>query len=137
MGRRKLSRLLPVLTGLLLTACATEERPAVDIADVSEESRVDDYIAVAELPEVPAIRSLRTLHHRIITDTHVLVYDNQDTWLLRFARPCRRMHEKDVEPDVRYERNVIRSRFDTFRGCKIESIFEVDEAQAGEIRNLG
>ena len=42
-----------------------------------------------------------------------------------------------IKADIRRESNVIRARFDTLRGCHIDSIYEVNEGQAEELKALG
>ncbi|NNF40051.1 MAG: hypothetical protein HKN64_01645 [Woeseiaceae bacterium] len=41
-----------------------------------------------------------------------------------------------MRPDVRYQRNVLRARFDTLRGCVIERLYGIDNAAAEELQQL-
>ena len=42
-----------------------------------------------------------------------------------------------VVADVRRENNTIRARFDTLRGCRIDKIFALTEADVAELKSLG
>ena len=65
------------------------------------------------------------------------MYDSRDgEYLLYFALPCRELNDPTrVTPDVRNE-NRIRSCFDTLRGCRIDGMYALTDAQAAEIRSL-
>jgi hypothetical protein len=125
---------LIALAAILLAACAAAPN---EPGAVAEDDPIADYIRVAELPEVDAIRSLGQLQHRIISEDYVIVYDRKTSHLATFARPCRELFEIEVTPDVRHDSNSLRARFDTLRGCRIQSLYRVSDGQVAEILQLG
>ena len=42
-----------------------------------------------------------------------------------------------MQPDIRYDSSVLRARFDTLRGCRIDKLYAIEPGQADELRNLG
>ena len=57
--------------------------------------------------------------------------------LLEFTRNCRELTDNTrVTPDRRYDHNVIRRGIDTLRGCRIDKMYPLSEAQAQEIGAL-
>lgn len=125
---------LIAIPAMLLAACAGA--PDGQSA-VAEDDPVADYIQVAQLPEVDMIRSFGQLQHRIISEDYIIVYDRKASHLATFARPCRELFDIEVTPDVRHDNNTLRARFDTIRGCRIESLYRVSEGQVAEIMQLG
>lgn len=135
-------RLVSILATLTVVGCASE--PVEKAPDkvtpstvITMSDAVDDYIKVAELEEVSAVRSLEQLHHKIISERYILIYDNRRHWIAAYDRPCKKIYEQDASPDIRYERNTVRARFDTFRGCKVDRLYEISRGMASEIQNLG
>jgi hypothetical protein len=59
------------------------------------------------------------------------------TMLVAFRQRCRELDELDVTPDIRHDLNTVRARFDTYRGCRIQALYEITEGQAQELLNLG
>ena len=111
----------------LLAACAgTPEIPA-------ELEAVRDYVEVGELEQTDRIRTHGSDHWSPLTDYHAL-YGSRDGWyLLEFTRICRELTDNTrITPDVRYDTNVLRSRIDTLRGCRIDSMYPLTEAQKQE-----
>ena len=57
---------------------------------------------------------------------------------MEFRQRCFALYDSSrITPDVRREGNIIRARFDTIRGCSIDKIYTIDEAQALELEQLG
>ena len=104
---------------------------------MAKNDAVEDYVASAELEEVDKIRSNRGVHHKHITNKYLILTDGRDAHLLTFARPCRKLDDHDVTPDLRSDMNTIRARFDTYRGCRIESMHAVKPGQEKELLDLG
>jgi len=105
---------------------------------LSENDAVEDYIKVAELREIDAIRSSRQLHYKSITEKYIIIDDGKKSYVVVFASACRELDDhRMVTPDIRHERHTLRARFDTFRGCRIQALYEIGEGQAQEIVNLG
>ncbi len=117
---------------LLVTLGACSSTPEVSGADQA----IEDYVLVGELEEVKHIRTRNRDSYTRLTD-HYVVYDSRDgEYLLYFAHPCREMRDPTrVTPDVRNE-DRIRSGFDTLRGCRIDGMYALTDAQAVEIRDM-
>ena len=140
-----MNRIVPILVFAVVCGCSNE--PGVKEAQdpdqvtpsdvITMSDAVDDYIEVAGLEEVPAVRSLEQLHHSIVSERYILIFDNRRRWLAAYDKPCKKLYESDATPDIRYERNTVRARFDTFRGCKVDRIYRVSRGIADEIMNLG
>lgn len=66
------------------------------------------------------------------------MYDGRDgRFLLEFTRVCREMYDNTtITPDRRYDHNVMRRGIDTLRGCRIDKMYSLTEAQALEIEAL-
>jgi len=102
-----------------------------------ENDAVDDYIRVAELPETDAIRKRGELHHKVVTEKYIILSDRKNSYLAVFRQRCRELDELDVTPDIRHDLNTVRARFDTYRGCRIQALYEITEGQVQELLNLG
>jgi hypothetical protein len=65
------------------------------------------------------------------------------TMLVAFRQRCRELDEQDeqdeldVTPDIRHDLNTVRARFDTYRGCRIQALYEITEGQVQELLDLG
>ena len=140
-------RLLVVCICLSLAACASgpEEVPADVLA-------IQDYVEVAELPEVDRIRTYNSAGFEALgNERYVLLKARRDTYLVEFVRDCWELYDNQrlttnlstgmIGPgtgvDVRREPGYIRPGMDTLRGCRIGRAFELNEAQVEEIRNIG
>ena len=129
----------PIIAILALTAllggCATSSESETSDA-------VSDYIKVAELEEHDSIRTMGKFSHRIISQRYVTLETRRENYLVEFNRRCHELTQNDlmqheVTPDIRYEKNILRARFDTIRGCRIGHIYAIDKGQAEELKNLG
>ncbi len=118
----------------LVTGCASTPE---DDSVIVKNDAVDDYIIVAELKEIYAIRTRDQLHYKLVTENYIIVSDRKNSYLLAFKRRCRELRDIEVTPDIRRERNTLRARFDTYRGCPIRSLYELNRGQADELLALG
>jgi len=133
--RRLSAGQLPALVtvALVLGACATGY-------DEREIEAVRDYIAAAQLEELDSIRYFQQLSYRVVNDQFVTVPTRTGDYLVEFARICRELRELRFRPDmvdVRDDNRTLRARFDTIRGCRIEKIYAITEAQRDEIEEIG
>ncbi len=115
----------------LVAACAgTPEIPA-------DTQAVRDYVEVGELEEVDRIRTHGNDRWTPVT-LHFVMYSARDgRFLLEFSRLCREMHDNtSITADRRYDHNVMRRGIDTLRGCRIDKMYPLTEAQAQEIEAL-
>ena len=122
-----------VIMLLLLAACSVneEKREQQNIA-------IRDLIEVNELEEIDTLRFYKQLGSHEINEYFVIASERKKYWLIEYTRRCYRDPITDrVEPDIRYDANSIRARFDTFRGCRIKAIYEIDEALRGELIEIG
>ena len=115
---------------LLLCGCAAT--PETD----PKEQAVRDYI---EVGEIASQDKLRTGHHDSWTyvSDHYVIYRGRDgEYLLQFRSRCVELRDNfRITADERFD-NQIRRKADTLRGCLIDDIYPLTEAQAQEIREL-
>ncbi len=123
-----------VLLAALLAGCANT---AKEQGAVAKNDAVEDYITAAELPEVDMMRTTDQLRHKVITDRYIILSDRKSNHLITFKRRCRELKESVVTPDIRYDNNRLRSRFDTYRSCTIGAMYEINAGQAKELLDLG
>ena len=126
---------LTLLVATLVLGCASA--PQENKSVLKQDDAVDDYIRVAELPETDAIRKRGELHHTVVTEKYIILSDLKSSYLAVFRRRCRELEALEVTPDIRHDLKIVRARFDTYRGCRIQTLYELTEGQAQEILNLG
>ena len=128
-----MSKQLLAMAAILLSACAAQE----ELATQDEEQAVRDYIAVRGLPEVGKIRSTSNDRWEEL-DPHFIVYETRrDAFLVEFVRACYELSDSRIVADKRWDLNTINARFDTIRGCRIDKIFALTEADLAELKTLG
>ena len=116
-----------------LTACATPYNP-------QEIEAVRDYVAVAELQTVDRIRLDRQISYSYLNDRYVIIPSRRQDYLVEFDRNCFELRRTDFTyemVDQRQDASTLRSRFDTIRGCRISTFYEVTDEQVKELKNLG
>jgi hypothetical protein len=123
-------RTLTALMGVLLAACASQTEPTVSDA-------VEDFIVVSELEESDIVKTRGQYSYKYLSERYVILKTRRENYLVRFNRRCRELNEPAVTPDIRFDSNALRAGFDTIRGCRIEKMFAIDEAQAEELTYLG
>jgi hypothetical protein len=99
---------------------------------------IQDYIEVGELQEVDQLRTTLGRDEWEPLSRRFVIYTGRDgRFLLGFSRPCREMFDNTtITADKRYDRYVMRQGIDTLRGCRIDKIYPLTEAQAQEIEAL-
>ena len=115
----------------LVAACAgTPEIPA-------DTEAVHDYVEVGAIEQVDQIRTHGSDAWTPVT-RHFAIYKGRDgRFLLEFTRLCRELYDNTrITPDRRYDHNVMRRGIDTLRGCRIDKMYPLTEAQALEIEAL-
>jgi hypothetical protein len=115
----------------VLAACAgTPEIP-------SDVQAVRDYVDVGELEQTDRIRTHGSDEWSPLTDYYALYKSRDGRYLLEFNRICRELTDNTrITPDRRYDHNVMRRGIDTLRGCRIDRMYPLTEAQALEIEAL-
>lgn len=126
---------IQVLPMLLLTAAcsSTTQRP-------QEIEAVRDYVVANELEEVTEIRLREQMSYTYVNDRFVTIPTRRGDYLVEFNRDCwelRQINFTSTMVDVRDNQNVLRARFDTIRGCRIGTMYEITEAQREELKALG
>ncbi len=128
-----MNRFILTAAAMLLSGCATQERAVTQ----DEEQAIRDYILVRGLEEVNRIRSSNRDSWDEL-DEYFIIYDTRrNTYLVEFNRACYELNENRVTPDLRREANTIRARSDTIRGCQVDKIFALTEADVAELKSLG
>lgn len=120
-------------SALLLSACVTAYNP-------QEIEAVRDYIAANDLEEVDQIRFYSQMSYTYLNDYFVTIPTRRGDYLAEFVSECRELRRQDFTPDmvdIRRDSNVLRARFDTIRGCRIGTFYEITEEQRNELRELG
>lgn len=120
--------LIAVILFALLPGCATQRESAVDEA-------ISDFVALSGLEQMDTIRTHNRFGTSELTERYAILRTSKDVYLVEFHN-CPPEFDNNVTPDIRYDRNVLRARFDTIRGCRIKQIFAIDEAGAEELKML-
>ncbi len=105
-----------------------------------EVEAVRDFVVAAELEEVAEIRLWRQMSYTHLNVRFVTIPTRRGDYLVEFQRDCRELNRIDITPemvDIRANRHVLRAKFDTIRGCRIDRIYEISEAQSEELKVLG
>lgn len=118
---------------VLLAACAAQE----ETVGRDAEQAIRDYIEVRALPALPKISSSNYDRWDELDGKFVIYATRHEYFLVEFARHCYELQETPVVPDVRRERNVLRARFDTLRGCRVHRIYALTENDVAELLALG
>ena len=113
----------------LLVACAAQRVSGVDEA-------IADFVVLSELEEMDRIRTRNQFGASELTERYAILKTRKDIYLVEFLRCPPKLNNGDVTPDIRYDKNVLRPREDTIRGCRIKKIFAIDEAGAEELKLL-
>ncbi len=101
---------------------------------------VRDFVVAAELEEVAEIRLWRQMSYTHLNVRFVTIPTRRGDYLVEFQRDCRELNRIDITPemvDIRANQHVLRAKFDTIRGCRIDKIYEISEAQSEELKVLG
>lgn len=122
-----------VSLAVIMAACAAPG----DSEEPREEAVIVDFIEVNELAEVDKIRTMEQLMARDVNDTYVIVSTRRQDYLLEYYSRCYRRDDGRVEPDVRRDSRALYAGMDTFRGCRIKAMYELEPGQAEELREIG
>ena len=128
-----MKRLIFAAAAMLVSGCATQERALTQ----DEEQAVRDYILVRGLEEVARIRSSDRDRWEELDEFFIIYDTRRDVYLVEFNRACYELNDSRVTPDLRREANTIRARSDTIRGCQVDKIFVLTEADVAELKSLG
>lgn len=128
---------LVFLFAALLSGCAGQTSEAQPSRQDAVQA-VRDFIAVRGLEELTELKSSSSDAWEAIGE-HFLIYTGRrNTYLIEFAHQCYEIDDNTrIVPDERWSGNTIRARFDTIRGCRIATFYEVTDEQVKELKNLG
>ncbi len=129
-----LAKSLIALAAATMLGCASAPE---DDGVIVKNDAVEDYIKVSELKEIDTIRKRGELHHTVVTENYIILRDQRSAYLAAFRQRCRELDEREVTPDLRHDLKTLRARFDTYRGCRIQYLYEITEGQATELLQLG
>lgn len=124
------SLFVTAIAALLLGACAASE------TEEASPDAIDDFIHVSELEQVRKIRTVEQVEQSVLNDNYVIVKSGRDQYLLSYRRPCPDVYDRTRHPDYRSDPRAIWADRDTFRGCRIKSIYPVSEAQVAELEQM-
>jgi hypothetical protein len=124
-----MKRLMLAFIFASLAGCASQSGPRADEA-------IEDFVAVSGLEEMDRIRTRDQFSTSELTERYAILRTRKDVYLVEFQRCPPKFNGNDVTPDIRFDANVLRTRFDTIRGCRIKKIFAIDEASAEELKML-
>lgn len=131
--------LLPValLVASMVAACSSTNGAKRNVPP--DILAIQDYIAVAELPEVRRIRTNRRSTFQELDNNRYVIFKTQkEVFLLEFRRNCWELRDNlTVEPDRRVDDSTFYPGVDTLRGCPTSRAYQLNEGQAEEIRTLG
>lgn len=133
-GVEMLAKSLIALAAATMLGCASAPE---DDGVIVKNDAVEDYIKVSELKEIDTIRKRGELHHTGVTEKYIILRDQKNAYLAAFRQRCRELDEREVMPDLRHDLKTLRARFDTYRGCRIQYLYEITEGQATELLELG
>lgn len=121
---------------MLLAGCASQPQ---GVPDIDESDAVDDFVAINELERTDVARTTNSFDYGYLTDRYVVVTTRRSYYLVQLFGRCPELTDvtANVQPDIRYEARAIRAGVDTIRGCRIKSIYEIDESQALELKQIG
>ena len=116
----------------VLAACAAPGDTEVP----REELAIVDFIEVNELAEMDKIRTMETLTAKDVNDTYVIVSTRRQDYLLEYFSRCYPRDDGRIEPDIRRDSRALYPGVDTFRGCRIKALYELEPGQAEELREI-
>ena len=120
-----------LVSSLWLAGCATNEAQQKRPLDASiEEARV--YVESVRPEKVPFVRYKEPLRYNYLNDQFVLLEGRGGVFLIEFRRICRPLSSGSLGPDMadqRSRRGQLQAKKDTIRGCLIEEIYRLPEAE--------
>ncbi len=133
---KRLRPVLPAGVALLVGLSACNLNPF----QPEENEAVLDFIYANELEEVDQIRFFQQYTYTYVNDQYVTIPTTTGDYLVEFTRSCPELRQNRFTSemvDYRDDNRTLRARFDTIRGCRIGTIYEITQAQATELAELG
>jgi hypothetical protein len=127
---------IAVFSLALVAGCAAQEEREASTQDLAQAVR--DFIEVRELESLDSMKSGMNDSWVPIGDYFLIYKGRREEYLVEMVRRCHELNDNSrITPDRRWDTNVVRARFDTIRGCRIRSIYAVNEAEVAELKNIG
>lgn len=128
---------IAILLALVLAACGgTVERQAPGM----ENEAVRDFVATSDLHEVNKMRMRQQMEMKYINDYFIVVPQRDEYHLVEFRGRCTELRNRYWDAGMVDHRTNSRNLYsdrDTIRGCVIDRIFALTDAQVAELRVLG
>ena len=129
---------IAVVTLLLLTACTNSGGTVT--APGKELEAVRDFVVAVELEEVNMIRRSDQLKYLYVNDYFIILQTRRGDYLVEMKGRCAVLQSRKWSSDmidIRTSTRMLYADFDTIRGCAIDTIYILPEAQLEELRVLG
>lgn len=113
----------------LLAGCASAPPVAPNV------EAVRDFIAVSGFERTDQMRVDRRFNYDYVNDYFVSVSEGSRFYLIEFKTRCMNLRRQISSPsmiDHRRDASYIRASWDTIRGCPIEKIYSISQAQLEE-----
>ena len=132
-------RAVLMLVTAIVAGCATgedEERPPLTSRQAREQALVDEtyaYLRSANLDQKTMIRYVGKFNIVSANRRFAVIKARSSRYLIETEIDCPRLPvagARDDSIDVRVKRNMLRAGYDTIRGCRIKSIWELPDPPA-------
>jgi hypothetical protein len=99
---------------------------------------VADYVVVNQLSEVAHIRKSDRDSWQYVNDVYLIYRGRPNDYLVELKHICDGLADNSTLPvaDLIHNHRYLRAT-DTFRGCIVEKIYAISNAQRNELRRLG
>jgi len=127
-----MKQLMLALIITLLAGCAAQSEPRADDA-------IEDFVALSGMEEIDSIKTREQFRISELSEhseRYIFLRTRKDLYLVKFNRRCHELDDVEITPDIRFDSGTLRPHFDTIRGCRIEKIYAIDEAEARELEML-
>lgn len=126
-----------LIASVALAACASQDDKAEQSTQDTAQA-VRDFIEVRKLEELKKLSTSSGDRWTSIKDEFLIYEGRRDTYLVAFYRRCYELSDKTrIVADKRWDSNSIHAGSDTIRGCRINKIYGLTEAEAAELENIG
>ena len=118
----------------LLASCATTEgegHPSLLSSEAEAQAKVDEtraYIDAAKLEPLEVVRVIGSIRLQSSNRRFAVVEIGSSSYILETKSDCRALESRNVDEamvDYRVQRRMLRAGYDTIRGCRIKTIYEL------------
>ena len=105
--------------------------------DQQTATTIDDYIQVNELGKISKIRTRNNDNTTFLNTGYAIYHSGKKNTLIKFRRECQALTKDEVRlPDTRTNKDYLFASSDTLRGCRIDSMYPLEEHQVAEVKAL-